>query len=84
MTDGSSLESDIDAALEGRLWLLNGFSVFWLSSSSRALLRCRRKKNRPPAMAPTTATPTIAPAIIAPFGAPPDDSDAVDIGAVLV
>ena len=80
MTDGSSLESDIDALLEGRLLLLlNGFSALRLSSSSLTLLRCLRQKNMAPAMAPTTATPTTTPAAMAAiFG--PLDALAVLIG----
>ena len=82
ITEGSSLESDIDAALDGRLLVLKGFSWLRLWSACWALrFRLRRKKNRPPAMPQMTATPTTTPAAIpAVFG--PFDAFSVVAAAV--
>ena len=73
MTEGSSLESDIDAALDDKWLLLKGFSVFCLYSSSLALcLRCRSQKNIAPATAESTVTPTTTPATMAALFGPFD------------
>lgn len=81
MTEGSSLESDIDAALDDTWLLVKGFSAFCLYSSSFAFcLRCRSQKNNAPAIAENTVTPTTTPATMAALLGP-FDAFVVETGA---